>query len=105
MTRNLCAIITRPDRLRPSIRHNRHSLSRQVENRAYHQRQAKDGREPSFVIPVFSEEVPIDGPTGKYRLWVTLQDGQVESLQSYRVNIKGSYLPRFFPPVSFPHRR
>lgn len=36
---------------------------------------AKDGREPPFVIPVFSEEVPIDGPTGKYRLLMTFEKG------------------------------
>ena len=37
--------------------------------------EAKDGHEPAFVIPVFSEEVPIDGPTGKYRLLVTFEKG------------------------------
>jgi hypothetical protein len=36
---------------------------------------AKDGREPTFVIPVFSEEAAIDGPTGKYRLLVTFEKG------------------------------
>jgi hypothetical protein len=33
------------------------------------------GKELSFVIPVFSEEVPIDGPTGKYRLLATFEKG------------------------------
>lgn len=36
---------------------------------------AKDDREPPFAIPVFSEEVPIDGPTGKYRLLATFEKG------------------------------
>lgn len=31
--------------------------------------------EPSYAIPVFSEEVPIDGPTGKYRLLTTFEEG------------------------------
>lgn len=33
------------------------------------------GREPSFVIPTFDEKVPIDGPSGKYRLLVTSEQG------------------------------
>jgi hypothetical protein len=33
------------------------------------------GKEPAFAIPVFREEVPIDGPTGKYRFLVTFQKG------------------------------
>ncbi len=37
--------------------------------------EAQDGREPAFVIPVFSEAVPIDGPTGKYRLLLTFEKG------------------------------
>ena len=37
--------------------------------------EAKDGKEPAFVIPAFSEEVPIDGPTGKYRLLATFEKG------------------------------
>jgi hypothetical protein len=36
---------------------------------------AKDGREPAFAIPVFDEEIPIDGPTGKYRFLVTFEQG------------------------------
>ena len=36
---------------------------------------AKDDRDPPFAIPVFPEEVPIDGPTGKYRLLVTFEKG------------------------------
>ncbi len=35
----------------------------------------KDGSEPAFAIPVFSAEVPIDGPSGKYRLFVTFEQG------------------------------
>ena len=31
--------------------------------------------EPSFAMPVFSEEVPIDGPSGKYRFTATFQRG------------------------------
>jgi len=37
--------------------------------------EAKENKEPSYVIPVFSEEVPIDGPTGKYRLLLTFEQG------------------------------
>lgn len=33
------------------------------------------GKEPPFAIPVFKEEVPIDGPSGKYRFLVTFQKG------------------------------
>jgi hypothetical protein len=35
----------------------------------------ENGREPPFAIPVFREEVPIDGPTGKYRFLITFQKG------------------------------
>jgi hypothetical protein len=35
----------------------------------------KDGKEPPLAMPVFNEEVPIDGPTGKYRFLVTFQKG------------------------------
>ncbi len=31
--------------------------------------------EPSFVLPVFKKCLPIDGPTGKYRLVVALEEG------------------------------
>ena len=41
--------------------------------------EAKNGREPAFAIPVFSEEVPIDGPSGKYRLLVTFEQGVAAS--------------------------
>jgi hypothetical protein len=37
--------------------------------------EAKDGKEPPYVVPVFSEQVPIDGPTGKYRLLATFERG------------------------------
>jgi hypothetical protein len=37
--------------------------------------ETKEGQEPPYVIPVFSEEVPIDGPTGKYRLLTTFERG------------------------------
>ena len=35
----------------------------------------ENGKEPPFAIPVFSEDVPIDGPSGKYRFLVTFQKG------------------------------
>jgi Glycosyl hydrolases family 2/Glycosyl hydrolases family 2, sugar binding domain/Glycosyl hydrolases family 2, TIM barrel domain len=35
----------------------------------------REGREPLFVIPVFDEEVPVDGPSGKYRFQVTFEKG------------------------------
>ena len=35
----------------------------------------RDGREPSFAVPVFDEEVPMDGPSGKYRFLVTFEKG------------------------------
>jgi hypothetical protein len=35
----------------------------------------RNGREPSFAIPVFDEEMPIDGPSGKYRFLVTFEKG------------------------------
>jgi hypothetical protein len=35
----------------------------------------ENGKEPAFAIPVFSEEVPIDGPSGKYRFMVTFEKG------------------------------
>ncbi len=40
---------------------------------------AKNGREPAFAIPVFSDEVPIDGPSGKYRFLVTFEKGVAAS--------------------------
>jgi len=40
---------------------------------------AKNGREPAFAIPVFSEKVPIDGPSGKYRFLVTFEKGVAAS--------------------------
>jgi hypothetical protein len=40
---------------------------------------AKDGREPAFAIPVFDEEIPVDGPTGKYRFRVTFEKGVAAS--------------------------
>jgi hypothetical protein len=39
----------------------------------------KDGQEPPFATPVFSEEVPIDGPSGKYRFVVTFERGVAAS--------------------------
>jgi hypothetical protein len=35
----------------------------------------ENGKDPAFAIPVLREEVPIDGPTGKYRFLVTFQKG------------------------------
>ncbi|MHB8522845.1 MAG: glycoside hydrolase family 2 protein [Limisphaerales bacterium] len=35
----------------------------------------KDGVEPPLAFPVFAEEIPIDGPAGKYRLLATLERG------------------------------
>lgn len=35
----------------------------------------ENGKDPAFAIPVFREEVPIDGPTGKYRFRITFQKG------------------------------
>ena len=35
----------------------------------------ENGKDPAFAIPVFREEVPVDGPTGKYRFLVTFQKG------------------------------
>jgi hypothetical protein len=35
----------------------------------------ENGKEPAFAIPVFDEEIPIDGPTGKYRFLVTFERG------------------------------
>ncbi len=35
----------------------------------------KDGAEPPLAFPVFTEEMPIDGPAGKYRLLATLEKG------------------------------
>ena len=40
---------------------------------------AENGREPAFAIPVFSEEVPMDGPSGKYRFLVTFERGVAAS--------------------------
>ena len=40
---------------------------------------AKNGKEPAFAIPAFSEEVPIDGPSGKYRFLVTFEKGVAAS--------------------------
>jgi hypothetical protein len=39
----------------------------------------KNGEEPTFAIPVFSEELPIDGPSGKYKLLVTFESGVAAS--------------------------
>jgi len=39
----------------------------------------ENGKDPAFAIPVFCEEVPIDGPTGKYRFLVTFQKGVAAS--------------------------
>jgi hypothetical protein len=36
---------------------------------------AANGKESAFAVPVFSEEVPIDGPSGKYRFLVTFEKG------------------------------
>ena len=38
-----------------------------------------DGKEPPFALPVFSKEVPIDGPSGKYRFMVTFEKGVAAS--------------------------
>jgi hypothetical protein len=35
----------------------------------------KDGAEPPLAFPVLTEEIPIDGPAGKYRLLATLEKG------------------------------
>ena len=35
----------------------------------------KAGAEPPLAFPVFTEEIPIDGPAGKYRLLATLEKG------------------------------
>jgi hypothetical protein len=35
----------------------------------------KDGPEPPLAFAVFNEEIPIDGPAGKYRLLATLEKG------------------------------
>jgi len=35
----------------------------------------ENGKDPAYVIPVFREEVPVAGPTGKYRFRVTFQKG------------------------------
>jgi hypothetical protein len=35
----------------------------------------KDGAEPPLAFPIFTEEIPIDGPAGKYRLLATLERG------------------------------
>ncbi len=35
----------------------------------------KDGAEPPLAFPVFTEEMPIDGPAGKYRFLATLEKG------------------------------
>jgi hypothetical protein len=37
--------------------------------------EAKEGAETPFAMPVFAEDVPIDGPSGKYRLMVTFEKG------------------------------
>lgn len=34
-----------------------------------------DGKYPPFALPVFSEEIKLDGPGGKYRFLATLQEG------------------------------
>ena len=39
----------------------------------------KDGQEPPFATPVFSKEVPVDGPSGKYRFTVTFERGVAAS--------------------------
>jgi hypothetical protein len=36
---------------------------------------SKDGAEPPLAFPVFTEEMPMDGPAGKYRLLATLENG------------------------------
>ncbi len=40
---------------------------------------AKNGKEPAFALPVFSGDVPIDGPSGKYRFLVTFEKGVAAS--------------------------
>ena len=35
----------------------------------------KEGVQPPLAFPVFTEEIPIDGPAGKYRLLATLEKG------------------------------
>jgi hypothetical protein len=35
----------------------------------------ENGKYPAFAIPVYCEDVPIDGPTGKYRFLITFQKG------------------------------
>ena len=34
-----------------------------------------DGAEPPLALPIFTEELPVDGPAGKYRLLATLERG------------------------------
>jgi hypothetical protein len=38
-----------------------------------------EGQEPPFALEAFAENVPIDGPTGQYRLLVTFQQGVAAS--------------------------
>jgi hypothetical protein len=35
----------------------------------------ENGKDPTYAIPVLRKELPIDGPTGKYRFLVTFQQG------------------------------
>jgi hypothetical protein len=39
----------------------------------------QNGQDPPFAIPVFSEKVPVDGPSGKYRFLVTFEKGVAAS--------------------------
>ncbi len=38
-----------------------------------------EGQDPPFAMPVFAEEVPIDGPSGRYRFLVTFERGVAAS--------------------------
>lgn len=39
----------------------------------------QNGQDPPYAIPVFSEEVAVDGPSGKYRFLVTFEKGVAAS--------------------------
>ena len=39
----------------------------------------RNGQDAPFAIPVFSEDIPVDGPSGKYRFLVTFEKGVAAS--------------------------
>ncbi len=57
----------------------------------------EDGKEPPFALPVFSEDLKIDGPSGRYRLLATFERGAAPTGGEMHFHVAD---PADMPPVA-----